>query len=97
MTEQSGDTERGDGPGFAAAIDELTALVAELESDSLDVDHLADRVQRAAELVVRCRERLDVARFQVDEVLVELDDAELDDADGEGDDDGDGDEPPAGG
>ncbi len=76
MTEQSGDTEQDEGPGFAAAIDELTALVAELESDSLDVDHLAERVQRAAELVVRCRERLDVARFQVDEVLVQLDDAE---------------------
>lgn len=74
-------TDQDDGPGFAAAVDELTALVAELESDSLDVDHLAQRVQRAAELVTRCRERLDAARFQVEEVLVRLEDATTDGAD----------------
>ena len=57
-------------PSFTSAMEELTALVAELESDALDVDHLAERVARATELVQWCRDRLDAARFQVEEILV---------------------------
>lgn len=60
--------------GFTAAMDELTTLVDELESDALDVDDLTARVERAAELVHWCRERIDGARFSVEEVLVRLDD-----------------------
>jgi len=33
------------------------------------VDHLAERVARAAQLVELCRERLDGARFAVEEIL----------------------------
>lgn len=57
---------------FAAAMDELTTLVDELESDALDVDDLTARVARAADLVQWCRERIDGARFSVEEVLVRL-------------------------
>ncbi len=57
---------------FAAAMEELTTLVDELESDSLDVDDLTRRVARAADLVQWCRERIDGARFSVEEVLVRL-------------------------
>lgn len=60
---------------FAAAIDELARLVAELESDALDVDDLTARVARAADLVQWCRERIDAARFDVEQVLVRFDDA----------------------
>lgn len=61
---------------FTAAMDELTELVAELESDALDVDDLTRRVARAADLVAWCRERIDGARFSVEEVLVRLEPAE---------------------
>lgn len=57
---------------FASAMAELQRLVAELESDSLDVDQLATRVERAAELVSWCRERIDGARFTVTEILDRL-------------------------
>lgn len=57
---------------FAAAMEELTTLVDELESDSLDVDQLTARVARAADLVQWCRDRIDGARFSVEEVLVRL-------------------------
>ncbi len=57
---------------FVAAMDELTTLVDELESDALDVDDLTARVARAADLVQWCRERIDGARFSVEEVLVRL-------------------------
>ena len=46
--------------------------MAELESDSLDVDHLAERVARAAVLVERCRDRIDGARLPVEQILDRL-------------------------
>ena len=60
---------------FADAMAELEAIVDDLESDDLDVDHLAERVERAAVLVAWCRFRLDGARFQVTEILDHLDEA----------------------
>ncbi len=71
MTDPSGPTV-DDQMSFAAAMVELTTLVDELESDSLDVDDLTRRVARAADLVQWCRERIDGARFSVEEVLVRL-------------------------
>lgn len=62
-----------DRPNFTEAMAELETLVQELESDSLDVDELTARVARAADLVQWCRERIDQARFSVEEVLVRLD------------------------
>ena len=59
--------------GFAAALAELDTIVVELESDALDVDRLAGRVARAAELVDWCRTRIDATRFQVEEIVARLD------------------------
>ncbi|UDY34196.1 exodeoxyribonuclease VII small subunit [Dermatobacter hominis] len=59
--------------GFAGAMAELERIVAELESDTLDVDLLADRVERAAVLVGWCRDRIDGTRFRVEEILERLD------------------------
>lgn len=64
--------------GFAAAMAELEGIVAELESDTLDVDLLADRVERAAELVGWCRDRIDGTRFRVEEILERLDPQDTD-------------------
>lgn len=65
-----------DQPGFSDAMRELTSIVAELESDAIDVDQLAERVGRAATLVTLCRERIDGARFAVEEILVGMSDEE---------------------
>jgi exodeoxyribonuclease VII small subunit len=63
-----------EGPiGFSDAMAELTAIVTELESDALDVDQLAGRVERAAELVSLCRDRIDGARYAVDQIIGRLD------------------------
>jgi len=72
-------TTAGDEPGFADALSELERIVADLESDALDIDHLAERVERAAALVQVCRERIGGARFSV-EAILERDDAEGDGA-----------------
>jgi len=72
------DQQQGAEPGFAEAMAELNEIVAELESDALDVDHLAERVARAAQLVSLCRDRIDGARFAVEEILQVMDPAEDD-------------------
>lgn len=79
--------------GFADAMEELNTIVAELETDDVDVDVMAERVERAAFLVSMCRERLDSTRYRVEEIIVGLD-TNSDGADSDGSDsngaDGDG-------
>lgn len=66
-------------PGYAQAMVELEAILTELEGDDLDVDVLAERVQRASELLKICRSRIARAQADVDRIVSELDD--FDDAD----------------
>lgn len=66
-------TTPADELGYGEAVDELEAILAELEVDDADVDQLAQRVRRAAELIRVCRGRIDAARFEVDQVVADLD------------------------
>ncbi|MEY2460968.1 MAG: exodeoxyribonuclease small subunit [Acidimicrobiaceae bacterium] len=50
---------------YADAMDELEAILAELERDDVDIDHLAERVARAAALIELCRSRIESARLDV--------------------------------
>lgn len=59
-------------PGYAAALAELEGILAELERDNVDVDRLGGQVQRAAELIRLCRERIGNARMQIEHVVAEL-------------------------
>jgi len=61
-------------PPYAAMLEELESILAELEGDDVDVDLLAARVARAAELVEACRERIDRARMEVERVVATLGD-----------------------
>jgi exodeoxyribonuclease VII small subunit len=67
--------------GFSAAMAELEQIVAALESDGLDVDELAEKVSRAAEIVDWCRSKLDATRFQVEKIVERLDGATAESAD----------------
>lgn len=60
---------------YSRAVDELETILAELEDDTLDVDHLAERVARAATLVRICRERIASARLEVERIVADLDGA----------------------
>jgi len=64
--------ETADEPGYAAALAELETIVAELEGEAVDVDHLSARVQRAAELLAVLRRRIATARMDVSRIVVEL-------------------------
>jgi exodeoxyribonuclease VII small subunit len=64
-----------DAPAYADAILELESIVAGLEHADIDVDELAARVARAAELIKLCRDRIDRTRIEVDRIVADLDDA----------------------
>ena len=59
--------------GYAEALGELEQILAELDDDQLDVDVLAARVARAAELLRICRDRVAGARLAVEQVVQSLD------------------------
>ena len=65
-------TDDGSPLPYADALTELESILAELDAGSADVDHLAERVQRAADLVRHCRQRLEVVRRDVDDVVGDL-------------------------
>ncbi|MDZ7733686.1 MAG: exodeoxyribonuclease VII small subunit [Acidimicrobiia bacterium] len=65
-----------DEPGYTEAMTELEQIVAELDDDRVDIDVLAARVRRAAELVAVCRSRLDDTRVEVERIVADLDEAE---------------------
>lgn len=58
--------------GYAAALDELEEILDRLEHADPDVDRIAVDVARAAELVARCRDRIEAARVQVGDVVGDL-------------------------
>lgn len=73
MNERNDLNDPNDELGYAAAVDELDTILRELEGADVDVDRLADRVARAAALIALCRDRIDRARLQIDEVIADLD------------------------
>ncbi|MDH4076103.1 MAG: exodeoxyribonuclease VII small subunit [Acidimicrobiia bacterium] len=74
MTDQPEDL----GLTYAEALAELDEILSQLESSTVDVDVLAERVARGAQLVRFCRQRLQVVRLDVDTVVEQL----LDDTSG---------------
>ena len=65
--------DTSDAPGYAEAMNELEAILDDLEDDDLDVDVLASKVERASTLIQLCRDRIGAARVQVERVVASLD------------------------
>ena len=59
--------------GYADAMAELEQILRELEGETVDVDHLAERVQRASVLIRLCRDRIGAARLHIEQVVADLD------------------------
>jgi exodeoxyribonuclease VII small subunit len=72
------DTNEIDPIGYADALAELETILDELEADDVDVDVLAARVARAADLVELCRTRIGAARTEVERIVARLDHLEAD-------------------
>lgn len=60
--------------GYTEALAELESILAQLERSDVDVDVLATQVQRAAELIAYCRDRIGNARLQIEQVVSNLGD-----------------------
>ena len=58
---------------YSEALAELETILKSLESDSVDVDVLATKVQRAAALISLCRGKIRAARLHVEQVVGEID------------------------
>ncbi len=54
--------------GYEAAVTVLEEILEALSDDDIDVDHLAERVKRATELVKVCLDRIAAARLEVKEI-----------------------------
>lgn len=73
MTDKEAETGPGAPVGYGAALEELQEILSELESENVDVDRLASRVERAGALIRLCQERLAAAELQVERVVDALD------------------------
>ncbi|UOQ76281.1 exodeoxyribonuclease VII small subunit [Hymenobacter sp. 5516J-16] len=65
---------------YRQAIEELETILRALETDAVDVDDLTARVQRSAELIRLCKQKLRSAESAIDQVFENL---EEEDEDGE--------------
>ena len=59
-------------PGYTDALAELESILVELEDGEVDIDRLAERVKRAAELLELCRGHVEAARVEVTRIVAEL-------------------------
>ena len=55
--------------GYAQALEELESILQELEENDVDVDKLANHVQRDSQIIELCRERIGKAKLQIEEVV----------------------------
>lgn len=57
---------------YKESLAELEAILAQLRSDNCDVDTLAERTRRAAQLLKECRDRLTATEEELSTILAEL-------------------------
>lgn len=61
---------------YRQAIEELETILRALETDAVDVDDLTARVQRSAELIRLCKQKLRSAETAIDQVFENLEEEE---------------------
>lgn len=63
---------------YKDSISELEIILAEIESEELDLDMLSKKVKRASELIKECKSRLRKTGEEIDSILEDWDDVEDD-------------------
>lgn len=61
-----------DQPRFRDAMDELKKILGRIEREEVDLDELSDLVERAAQLIRLCRQRVVSTEMRVQEIIGEL-------------------------
>ncbi len=59
-------------PTYAQGAEELETILEEIESGDADIDVLSEKVERAAQLIKLCREKLAGTELRVNKVVEEL-------------------------
>lgn len=57
---------------YKEALAELEQILAAIEEEQVDVDELAVKVKRSAELIRLCRSRIDAASIEVEAVMQQM-------------------------
>jgi exodeoxyribonuclease VII small subunit len=73
--------------GYAEAMREVEQILSELDSNSVDVDVLATKVERASFLITWCNERIAAAQLSIDTLVASIDVADVSDDDYDEEDD----------
>ncbi len=60
-------------PAYKEAIEEIDAILEEIEDESIDVDLLTEKVKRATKLIKYCKEKLKKTDDEVKNVLEDFD------------------------
>ncbi len=61
---------------YTQAIEELEAIVLEIENAEINVDGLSEKVKRASELIRFCRKTLNATETEVENILKDLKEAD---------------------
>ena len=64
--------QAGEPAGYAEAMREVESILSELDSNSVDVDILATKVERASFLINWCNERIASAQMTIDSLVADL-------------------------
>jgi exodeoxyribonuclease VII small subunit len=64
--------------GYAEAMTEIESILSQLDSNSIDVDVLATKVERASFLITWCNERITTAQLTVDTLVADIEFEESD-------------------
>lgn len=61
---------------YTQAIEELEAIVLEIENAEINVDGLSEKVKRASELIRFCRKTLNATETEVENIIKDLKEAD---------------------
>lgn len=65
-----------DNVNYKNALEEIESIVEEIESESIDVDMLTEKVKRAAYLIKMCKAKLKKTDDEVKKILKEFEEQE---------------------
>ena len=74
MTKETNKTNEDSEISYSLALEELQEILTELESDQIDIDELAKKVERANDLLQQCQKRLTSTQMQVEKIIDVLND-----------------------
>ncbi len=78
MPEQ--ESESPEEPTFSESLEEIEAIVERIEAEDVDIDRLADELQRAAGLLEVCRAKIRKAELEVKHIVDKLEEGEPSDS-----------------